>query len=332
MAGVSSRPDHHAPVLCGEVLDALNLRADALYVDGTFGRGGHSKAMLAAARCRVVAIDRDPATARAARVMAADHGERFTFITGRFGAMDRLLAEAGATPVDGGVLLDCGVSSPQLDDPARGFSLKHDGALDMRMGADGATAADLVNSADEATLARWIGTLGEERRARAVARAIVAARAKSPITRTGQLADIIRAVVPAARDGLDPATRSFQAIRIQTNDELGELERGLDAAERVMVEGARLAVIAFHSLEDRQVKHFMRTRSGKAPQRSRHQPPGADGQEPSFREITRRPIRPDAAEIARNPRARSARLRVAERTAAPPWRDPGLSAEQPSCG
>jgi 16S rRNA (cytosine1402-N4)-methyltransferase len=306
----------HTPVLLNEAVAALAPRDDGLYVDGTFGGGSYSRALLDAAPCRVVAIDRDPeAFARGGDLMRAFAG-RFTVVEGRFGEMDAILAGLGISTVSG-IVLDLGVSSPQLDDPARGFSFRADGPLDMRMGRDGKTAAELVNTLSEKALANLIYIYGEERHARRVARAIVAARQKAPVTRTAELATIVRGVVPAS-PGLDPATRTFQALRIEVNDELGELERGLLAAERVLAPGARLAIVSFHSLEDRAVKEFLRRRSDLAPRGSRHRP-AETARSPSFRLITRKPISPAAAEIARNPRARSARLRAAERTAAPAW-------------
>jgi 16S rRNA (cytosine1402-N4)-methyltransferase len=306
----------HAPVLLDQAIAALAPRDGGLYVDGTFGGGGYSRALLDAARCRVVAIDRDPdAVARGGDLVRTFAG-RLTVVEGRFGEMDSILARLGVDTVSG-IALDLGVSSPQLDDPARGFSFRADGPLDMRMGRDGKTAAELVNTLSEKALANLIYIYGEERYARRVARAIVAARQNAPVTRTAELATIVRTVVPAS-PGLHPATRTFQALRMEVNDELGELERALLAAERTLAPGARLAIVSFHSLEDRTVKEFLRRRSDLAPRGSRHRPAEA-ARAPSFRLITRKPITPAAAEIARNPRARSARLRAAERTAAPAW-------------
>ncbi len=308
----------HRPVMLREMLAALAPRDGGVYVDGTFGAGGYARAILEAADCLVWGIDRDPtAVAGAARLMRLFAG-RLTVIVGRFGALDRLLAERGVTAVDG-VVLDLGVSSMQLDDPKRGFSFRADGPLDMRMGPGGRTAADVVNASDEHDLAAILFNLGGERRARAVARAIVAARAERPIARTGELAAIVRRVVRPAADGIDPATRTFQALRIYVNDELGELERGLAAAERVLAPGGRLVVISFHSLEDRRVKAFLAARSGRGGGPSRHAPPSAPQPAPTFRPLSRRVVRPGADEIAANPRARSARLRAAERTDAPAW-------------
>ncbi|HUT50355.1 MAG TPA: 16S rRNA (cytosine(1402)-N(4))-methyltransferase RsmH [Alphaproteobacteria bacterium] len=317
-------PDH-TPVLLREVLDLLQPRSGAVYVDGTFGGGGYARALLAAADCFVWGIDRDPdAIARGERLVR-DHDGRLTLIHGRFGDLAAMLAERAVSVVDG-VTFDLGVSSPQIDDPARGFSFRADGPLDMRMERDGPSAADVVNEMDEPDLKGLIRAFGEERRAVAVAKAIVRARQTAPITRTGQLAEIVRGAVPPARDGIDPATRTFQALRVFVNNELGELDRGLVGAERVLSAGGRLVVVSFHSLEDRRVKQFMRERGDRAPAGSRHLPEPSTPTEPSFRVLTTRPIRPHDDEIARNPRARSARLRAAERTAAPAIGDMGEAA------
>jgi 16S rRNA (cytosine1402-N4)-methyltransferase len=310
-------PDH-LPVLLDAVLAAVIPRDGAVYVDGTFGAGGTSAALLAAAQCRVLGIDRDPAAVRAGVALAAQHPGRLQVIEGRFGDIERLIGAAQPGPI-AGVALDLGVSSTQLDSAERGFSFRLDGPLDMRMGDAGIDAADLVARLSEAELADLIRSFGEERFARRIARAIVAARQRDPIRRTGELAQIVRGAIPTREPGLDPATRTFQALRIAVNDELGELDRGLVGAERVLMPGGRLAVIAFHSLEDARVKSFLRQRSGGAAATSRHAPPSPAAPLPSFRLLTRRAVRPSADEIARNPRARSARLRAAERTAAPPW-------------
>jgi 16S rRNA (cytosine1402-N4)-methyltransferase len=308
----------HVPVMLTEVLDALAPRDGALYVDGTFGLGGYTRALLETAQCKVCGIDRDPQAIAAGAVLAAQHPGRLELFNGRFGDMERLLTARGVTQVDG-VALDIGVSSPQIDEPARGFSFRNDGPLDMRMGADGPTAADIVNTADEADLADIIERYGEERFARRIARAIVTARTQQPITRTVQLAEIVRGVVRRTADGIDPATRTFQALRIYVNDEIGELQRGLAAAERLLVPGGRLAVVSFHSLEDREVKSFLKRRSGGDESVSRHLPVRASRCAPSFKLLTRRAVRPGDSETESNPRARSARLRAAERTAAPSW-------------
>jgi 16S rRNA (cytosine1402-N4)-methyltransferase len=316
MAG-PERDAMHVPVMLAEVLAALAPKDGGAYVDGTFGDGGYTRAILAAARCRVWAIDRDPEAIARGRPLADDYPERLTLIAGRFGDLERHLAHAGLEGVDG-IVLDLGVSSAQIDAAERGFSFRRDGPLDMRMERAGRSAADVVNETPEAELAGIIGRLGEERRARAVARAIVRARDAAPITRTGELARIVRDVVRAGADGIDPATRTFQALRIVVNDELGELERALDAAERTLVAGGRLVVVAFHSLEDRLVKRFLLERSGRAPRPSRHAP-ARDRRDPTFVPLHRRPLVPGAEEVARNPRARSARLRAAARTDAPAW-------------
>jgi 16S rRNA (cytosine1402-N4)-methyltransferase len=302
----------HIPVLLAETIAALAPRDDALYLDGTFGGGGYSEALLSAARCRVVALDRDPAAIRGGAALARRYESRLTLIEGRFGDMARLLEPLGLNRL-AGVALDLGVSSKQLDEAERGFSFRADGPLDMRMSASGQTAADLVNGASEAELTAIIRDYGEERFARRVARAIMAAR---PLTRTAELAAIVRRTVPEG-GGIDAATRTFQALRIAINDELQELDRGLVAAEHLLAPGGRLAVVAFHSLEDRRVKSFLRARS-EAPRSSRHLPQ-AKSRAPSFTLLARKPVTPSPAEVARNPRARSARLRAAERTAAPAW-------------
>jgi 16S rRNA (cytosine1402-N4)-methyltransferase len=314
MTAAAAAPEH-VPVLLAEVLAVLEPGAGKLYLDGTFGVGGYAQALLEAASCAVIGIDRDPAAIARGRALAQRHGERLTLIEGRFGDMPALLATRGIAQVDG-IALDLGVSSPQLDDASRGFSFRSDGPLDMRMGAAGDSAADLVNRLSERELAELIFELGEERHARRVSKAIVAARTSAPITRTGALAEIVRRAVPRAKDGIDPATRTFQALRMRVNDELGELDRGLASAERLLAPGGRLAVVAFHSLEDRRVKNFLRERADASAGASRHAPQGAR-RAPTFRLLGRRAVRPGEAELARNPRARSARLRAAERTAAP---------------
>jgi 16S rRNA (cytosine1402-N4)-methyltransferase len=314
----AGEPPAHIPVLRDAVLAALAPRDDAIYVDGTFGGGGYSEALLAAARCRVFAIDRDPEAIRRGQNLARRWGGRLTPVEGRFGEMEHLLAPLLADPV-AGITLDLGVSSMQLDAPERGFSFRFDGPLDMRMSGAGETAADLIARLSENELAALIRDLGEERFARRVARNIVAARRQRPIRRTLELAEIVRAAVPGSEPGLDPATRTFQALRIAVNDELGELDRGLAAAERLLMPGGRFAVVSFHSLEDRQVKLFLRRRSNTTAGPSRHQPLSDVVPAPSFRLLSRHALKPDAAEITHNPRARAARLRAAERTTAPAW-------------
>ncbi len=303
----------HLPVMLDEVLAALMPRADAIYLDATFGGGGYAEAILETARCTLYAIDRDPDAIARGAGLAARYPERLRLIHGSFGAMLSLLSESGLSSLDG-VVLDLGVSSDQIDDPARGFSFRADGPLDMRMGRAGPTAADLVNALPEAELADLLFALGEERRSRRIARAILTARAEARIETTGRLASIIRSVVPKDRSGIDPATRSFQALRIRVNDELGEIERALAQAATLLNPGGRLVVVAFHSLEDRIVKRFMGEAAGRAPAPSRHDPRGLDrAAPPRFRLLTPRALRPTDAEITRNPRARSARLRALER-------------------
>jgi 16S rRNA (cytosine1402-N4)-methyltransferase len=303
--------------MAGEVLAALSPRDGAVYVDATFGAGGYTRALLGAADCRVWAVDRDPQAVALARALAVGYGDRLQVVESRFGDLETALGERGVGAVDG-IAFDLGVSSAHLDDAGRGFSFRADGPLDMRMGGDGETAADLIGRLPEQELARIIFEYGEERRARRVAAALVAARAEAPIERTGQLAAIVRAVVPSSRDGIDPATRTFQALRMAVNDEPGELRRGLAAAERLLAPGGRLAVVAFHSLEDRVVKEFLRQRAEAPPAPSRHLPSAPVAVRAStFRLLERRPLVPQRAEVEANPRSRSAKLRIAERTAAP---------------
>jgi len=316
----SQRPGH-VPVLLTEVLAALTPRDDAVYVDATFGAGGYSDALLGAARCRVFGIDRDPDAVANGQALAEKHGGRLTLIAGPFGDMERLLDPFSPGPI-AGIAFDLGVSSMQLDEPGRGFSFRQDGPLDMRMSRAGESAAELIARLSERELGELIRTLGEERFAGRVARAIAAAQRRQPLATTGELAEIVRAAIPrhgpGREPGLDSATRTFQALRIAVNDELGELDRGLAAAERLLMPGGRLAVVSFQSLEDARVKSFLRRRSETA-RGSRHLPPRPGGPASSFALLSRRPVRPSPAEIAGNPRARSARLRAAERTAAAPF-------------
>ncbi|MEQ8193198.1 MAG: 16S rRNA (cytosine(1402)-N(4))-methyltransferase RsmH, partial [Rhodospirillales bacterium] len=246
----------HQPVMLDEVLSALSPKDGGIYVDGTFGAGGYSRAVLDAADCTVYGIDRDPDVAVRAATVARDYTGRLHVLSGRFGDMDALLADHGVTSVSG-VALDLGVSSMQIDEAERGFSFRADGPLDMRMEKAGPTAADIVNRTPEKELADILYIYGEERASRRIARAIIDARRDSPITRTLRLADVVRAVLPRARDGIDPATRTFQALRIYVNDELGEIDRGLRSAQTILEPGGRLVGVSFHSLEDRKVKEFM---------------------------------------------------------------------------
>jgi 16S rRNA (cytosine1402-N4)-methyltransferase len=309
---------NHIPVMLAEVINLLQPQAGGCYLDGTFGGGGYAQAILQAAPCTLWAIDRDPDAIARGADMAARFPGRLHLVHGQFGNMLELLAEHGITALDG-VVLDLGVSSFQLDDTGRGFSFRGDGPLDMRMDRDGPTAADLVNSLPEAELADVLYELGEERASRRIARAIVRARAETPIVTTARLASIIRGVLPPDRSGIDPATRSFQALRIRVNGELGELRLGLDQASRLLSPGGRLIVVSFHSLEDRLVKQFMADAAGRSPAPSRHDPRGLSARSaPRFRLLTKRAVRPGQTEVTNNPRARSARLRALERTAAAP--------------
>jgi 16S rRNA (cytosine1402-N4)-methyltransferase len=307
----------HVPVLINEVVAGLAVVPGETLVDGTFGAGGYTRALLGAGAGRVIGFDRDPDAIANGPALVPDAcaDGRLTLIHERFSQMDRALAERDLLPVDG-IALDIGVSSMQLDQADRGFSFQQDGPLDMRMSQSGQTAADFVNEADESELVRVLKDYGEEPRARTVAKAIVKAR---PLSRTSELANVVRKALghhPGMKT--DPATKTFQAIRIHLNAELEELEQGLRAAERSLRPGGRLAVVTFHSLEDRIVKRFLRTRSGGDPSGSRHLPAVRKGPPPSFDQVAK-PVSPSDAELARNPRARSARLRTAVRTGAPAW-------------
>jgi 16S rRNA (cytosine1402-N4)-methyltransferase len=306
----------HEPVLLTEVLEALGPRERGIYVDGTFGAGGYARAILQTSDCAVYAIDRDAEALAAGAELAAAFPGRLTLIEGLFSNMDSLLALHGVEAVDG-IVLDVGVSSMQLDDPARGFSFRSDGPLDMRMGRGGETAADAVNMLSEDELKRIIAVFGEERRAHAIARAIVRTRALKPFTRTGELARLVESVIGRKpQDPIHPATRTFQALRIYVNRELDELVRALGAAEKLLKPAGRLAVVCFHSLEDRIVKKFLAERSGHAARPSRHRPAVAMPR-PTFMLLTRNPVTPSEAEVEANPRSRSAKLRAAVRTDAP---------------
>ena len=297
----------HIPVLGRQAVGWLNVKSGGLYIDGTFGAGGYSRLILDTPGAHVVGIDRDQSAIARGAGLVEDAQGRLELFEDRFSNLESLVRE----PVDG-VVLDLGVSSMQLDEAGRGFSFRFDGPLDMRMGRDGPSAADIVARAGERDLAAIIATLGEEHRARAVARAIVKARGEERIVTTGALAAIVARVVHAREGQIHPATRTFQALRIFVNDELAELAQALAAAERVLKPGGRLAVVSFHSLEDRIVKTFLTERS-RAPAASRHRPEIA-APPPSFRVLTRKPETAHETEVAGNPRARSAKLRAAERT------------------
>ena len=298
----------HLPVMLHEVIEALAPRDGASYVDGTFGGGGYTTAILEAADCKVLGIDRDPAAIARGQALVDRFGGRLTLVQGEFSRMEEF-AQASD-----GVVLDLGVSSFQFDQPERGFSFREDGPLDMRMSLEGMSAADFVNSAGHSELASVIARFGEEKNARRIATAIIAAR---PITGTAQLAAIVsEAQGPAAlRFAIHPATRTFQALRIHVNDELGELERGLDAALNILKPQGRLVVVSFHSLEDRIVKQFLNSRSTAAARGSRHAPVTA-APKAVFELLTTRPRTPSAEELASNPRARSAKLRAGVKLAA----------------
>ena len=314
MTSTGAKKAPHVPVLVNDVVEALQLQGGETAVDGTFGAGGYTRAMLSAGAGRVIGFDRDPDAIEAGTTLVPD--PRLELVNENFSQMDRVLADRGIGLVDA-IALDIGVSSMQLDRAERGFSFQSDGPLDMRMSKSGVTAADYLNSAEEADIARVLRDYGEEPRARAIARAIVAAR---PVERTAELAAIVRRAAGfRAGQKSDPATRTFQAIRIHLNAELDELEQGLAAAERSLRPGGRLAVVTFHSLEDRIVKRFFRERSGGTPAGSRHRPVQTDPRLPTFERVAK-PVSPTERELAANPRARSARLRSATRTSAPAWK------------
>jgi 16S rRNA (cytosine1402-N4)-methyltransferase len=315
----------HVPVMLDEVVATLSPRDGGVYLDGTFGGGGYARAILEQARCTLWAIDRDPEAIQRGASLVAEFPGRLHLLHGQFGDIVSLLDEAGVTALDG-VVLDLGVSSYQIDDPGRGFSFRFDGPLDMRMGKHGTSAADLVNTLPEQALADVLYELGEERASRRIAKAIVAARQEASIETTGRLASVIRSVMPRDRSGIDPATRSFQALRIKVNDELHQIEDALEQAVSLLAPEGRLVVVAFHSLEDRIVKRFMSEAAGRTGGPSRHDPGGLFTRAtPRFRLLTGRALRPATGETDTNPRARSARLRALERLtpAAPQEHDKG---------
>jgi len=309
---VGSSP-RHIPVLARRATGWLGVKSGGLYIDATFGAGGYTRAVLETPGARVIGIDRDHSAIADGTALAEESLGRLDLVEDRFSNLDSVLGEEAATD---GIVFDLGVSSMQIDQAERGFSFRFDGPLDMRMGRDGPSAADIVARAGERDLAFIIATLGEERFARSIARAIARARETRTIDTTRALADIVGRVVHAREGQIHPATRTFQALRIFVNDELGEIAHALSAAERALKPSGRLVVVAFHSLEDRIVKTFLNERS-RAPAGSRHQPEFV-APPPTFSVLTKRPEAPDEAEIAENPRARSAKLRAAERTDAAP--------------
>jgi len=311
----------HIPVMLDEVLHALEPRSGALYIDGTFGAGGYSRGILSAADCKLIGIDRDPAVQTTATQLVQASGGRFAFAEAPFSAMGDVLASRGIEQVDG-IVLDIGVSSMQIDQAERGFSFMRKGPLDMRMAATGPTAADAVNRLKEAELADIFYVYGEERRSRRIAKFICTARTEAKIETTDRLAEIVTRATGGKHSKIHPATKVFQALRIFVNDELGELARALEASERLLAPLGRLVVVTFHSLEDRMVKTFLRSRAGLAGGGgSRYEPAVEAGPEPSFSLLTRRAVSASDEEAAENPRARSAKLRAAIRNEAPAWSD-----------
>ncbi len=301
----------HVAVMLQEVLTSLSPHEKGIYVDGTFGVGGYSRAILKHASCKVFGIDRDPEAVKLGYKLEKEN-PNFRVLHGRFGQMKELLEGQGIKKVDG-IALDLGVSSPQLDQRERGFSFRFDGPLDMRMSQEGLSAEDVVNQYSEAELSDIIYTYGEERHARRVARAIVKARAQERIATTLQLAEIVRSVVPRSRDGIDPATRTFQGLRIYVNRELEELSEGLQAAEDLLAPGGHLVVVSFHSLEDRIVKGFFRKKSQTSKPISRHLPSSSTVNDATLKILTAKPLQASEEEMRDNPRSRSAKLRAAEK-------------------
>lgn len=307
---MENKTDMHRPVMLHEMLDWLAPRDNGVYIDGTFGAGGYSRAILRAADCHVFAIDRDPSTQRFAERLEQEFPGRFVWLLGNFSDMCSLVSMHGIHEVSG-IVLDLGVSSMQIDQPRRGFSFKQEGPLDMRMSGEGLKAADVINEYSESELADIFYYYGEEKAARKIARAIVSARSAAPITTTSQLADIIRQVAGGRHHKTDPATRSFQGLRIHINQEFEAIENGLKAAQGLLAPGGRLVVVTFHSLEDRMVKRFTHSRCGKLGEHSRHLPEKASGHEaPHFFLPKPEKRTPSAEEIAVNPRSRSATMRM----------------------
>jgi len=301
----------HIPVLLKEVMEQISPKDGGIYVDGTFGAGGYSRAALQAADCKVYAIDRDPDAVANGQSLTEKFKGRLKLLHGTFGKMKELLNDEGVDHVDG-VMLDIGVSSMQIDQAERGFSFQKDGALDMRMSQNGLSAADVVNKYGEKEIADIIYLYGEERYSRRIAAAIVSRRREQPFLTTLELAGVIRSVVPHKKDDIDPATRTFQALRIYVNDELEQLRSGLSEAEALLNHGGRMAVVSFHSLEDRIVKNFIQEKSGKTARPSRYLPDVPETAA-TLKSLTKKPITPSSQECLENPRARSARLRSAER-------------------
>jgi 16S rRNA (cytosine1402-N4)-methyltransferase len=302
----------HQPVLLTEVMENIQATDGKTYIDGTFGAGGYSRALLSEAAINLYSIDCDPNVEMHVESLSKEYPNHFHFVPGKFGQMDHLMQQQGISEVDG-IVLDIGVSSMQLDQGERGFSFMQDGPLDMRMSQSGMSAEDVVNQSSEKELADIIYQYGDERKSRAVARAIVKAREEESITTTRQLAEIVRKVVKSKPTQIDPATRTFQALRIWVNDELGELKRALQASERLLKKGGRLLVVSFHSLEDKIVKHFINERIGRSQQGSRYMPPVEDESVATFKWVKKGVVEPQEDEINRNIRARSAKLRIAEK-------------------
>ena len=316
----SAQSGRHIPVLLAQVIEALAPVNGERFIDATFGAGGYSRAILNAADASVVAFDRDPHAVRDAAAMLSEFGSRLELRQQPFGDLLGLSSDPDFQARFDGVVFDLGVSSMQLDEPERGFSFQSDGPLDMRMSGDGISAADIVNTYEEQEIADILFHFGEERRSRAVARAIVTRREDAPFERTLELAALVQKVLGRGAPGKHPATRTFQALRIYVNDEFGELVRGLAGAERVLKRGGRLVAVTFHSIEDRIVKRFLASRSGRTKGTSRHLPPQIESvNQPSFQIINLRSLTSSQAELKANPRARSARLRCGIRTVAEPW-------------